>query len=434
MKILRGDCNYSMILLKKILNHSFWLLIGNSVGRLTMFLANIFAARLLSQDLFGQYMMVRSTVSMMEGSIMGSIGNIIIKIIAGDSHKEKNDVSSLVLAIILINVILSLIIILSLFFTSSFIVDRFFLGDNNIISGLYMGGFLFATTLFASSAQVILIGLEKYKEIAIAGVLNIIISIPIIYYLLTAFGFIGILIGISLYFLSDFIIKSIFINKQLNLLTFIPNITIMIDIIKNVYIKSGSLFLSVFISSFAFWYIRVVTINKSNSFVDIAVFDAAYQWLTIIMLITGATTSIALQMLSKNRNENSFDKRRIFVTNLYVNIVIATFFATIFSFFSKNIMSMYGDAYTENYYLIYILGVIAILYTISSVLNKLLIVSNEQKFILLTNIVSSISVVIFIQNINYLNFALELATSFVLFYLISIVMYIFKIRINNINV
>ena len=43
-----------MNLLKKILSSSLWLLIGNSIGRLAMFLANIFAARMLSQKASGQ--------------------------------------------------------------------------------------------------------------------------------------------------------------------------------------------------------------------------------------------------------------------------------------------------------------------------------------------------------------------------------------------
>lgn len=43
-----------MSLVKKILSSSLWLLIGNSIGRLAMFLANIFAARMLSQKASGQ--------------------------------------------------------------------------------------------------------------------------------------------------------------------------------------------------------------------------------------------------------------------------------------------------------------------------------------------------------------------------------------------
>ena len=43
-----------MSLVKKILRSSLCLLIGNSIGKFAMFLANIFAARMLSQKASGQ--------------------------------------------------------------------------------------------------------------------------------------------------------------------------------------------------------------------------------------------------------------------------------------------------------------------------------------------------------------------------------------------
>ena len=50
-------------MLKKILSSSFWLLIGSFIGRLSMFLTNIIAARLLSQEEFGQYPMVKNKLN-----------------------------------------------------------------------------------------------------------------------------------------------------------------------------------------------------------------------------------------------------------------------------------------------------------------------------------------------------------------------------------
>lgn len=422
MKILLGDCDF-MNLFKKILNHSFWLLIGNSIGRLAMFLVNILAARILSQDLFGQYMMIRNSISTIEGSISGSIGNIVIKTTAESSHKNKYDFLSVILSILLIDLMFSLIVIVSLFCTAPFIVNTFFLGQNNIIFGLYMGGGLFAVSLLASSSQSMLIGLSRYKEIALSGMINVVISIPIIYFLSNHFQFVGILIGVSFYFLIDFIIKTFFIMKQLTYASFTTVKPMILNRIRSICRESRLLFLSVFISLFTFWYIRIETVNKTNSFNDIAVFDSAYQWLTIIMLITGATTSVALQMLSKKSDTNQFNDRRIFLTNLLVNFLIAICIAGVFAFFAKNIMSLYGDKYIYGYYLIYLLGIVAVVYTLSSLFNKLFIVSGEQKSILFINIVSSLATILFIKYINMNNNLLQLSYSYIIYYCTSMVLY-----------
>lgn len=52
-----------MNLLEKIFTSSLWLLIINTVGRCTMFFINIFVARMLSQEAFSQFSMIRNRIA-----------------------------------------------------------------------------------------------------------------------------------------------------------------------------------------------------------------------------------------------------------------------------------------------------------------------------------------------------------------------------------
>ncbi len=414
-----------MSLFKIIINHSLWLFIGNSIGRLTMFIANIFAARLLSQEIFGQYMMIRSTVSMMEGTITGSVGNIVIKTVSEEFYKYNKMI--LVVAVFAINTAISVLVIILLYVASPVLVDNYFLGQDNMVIGLYAGGGLFVVSLFASSTQAMLIGLEKYKEIAIVGVCNVVISLPFIYLLVSYYGFMGALIGVSIYFMLDFIMKYIVINKQIAHESHGSIWTVVRAFIKKISAQSGLLSLSIFVSLFTLWYMRVLTINKANAFSDIALFDAAYQWLTIIMLITGATTSVALQMLTKSMCDNSVRAKYIFYTSLMINSFIAIFIASIFAFLSKYIMSVYGEVYISSYYLIYILGIVAVLHTISSLLNKLLIANNDHKYIFYNYIFSSIMVIIYMKYNHISDPLMQLSYAFVAYYLTLLIIYVARV-------
>lgn len=98
-----SDIENRLPLIKKILNSSFFLLVGNSVGRLCVFIANLIAARLFSQELFGQYALIRSTVNSVENIVSGSIGTVTIRNISKTSLRRVEDLPILVGSTILVN-------------------------------------------------------------------------------------------------------------------------------------------------------------------------------------------------------------------------------------------------------------------------------------------------------------------------------------------
>ena len=71
------------------------------------------------------------------------------------------------------------------------------------------------------------------------------------------------------------------------------------------------------------------------------------------MIITGATTNVALSMLSKKNNS------KIFYINLLINFLISLIFAIFFILFSETIMLIYGENYADGYFILIILFFIA---------------------------------------------------------------------------
>lgn len=411
-----------MSLVKKILSSSLWLLIGNSIGRLAMFLANIFAARMLSQEAFGQFAMIRNTITSIEGLVSSSLSSPIIKNISHSVHNKNKDLSKLLSTIFALNFIIGIFLVVVLFLNTNFIIEKFFLGDMNLINGFYVGLFILVTTMSSTVLKSILIGFEKFKELSNLSIISSAISIPIILILIYFYTFYGALFGVGIYFLIDFIVNYTY-YKKLNH-KFIFNSKGIIIESKKLLLFSTPLFISIVINSFTFWYARVLIVNETNGFKDIAVFDAAFQWLTIIMIITGATTSVALTMLSKVAKENKKDSRKIFILNLIINFFIAFFIAILFILFSEQIMSLYGNDYLVGILTLKILALVSIFFTLSSLVNKFIIVNSNIYIIPISSLIASFFLFFSLNIIENYSPSEKLSIAFLIFYFINFIMYI----------
>lgn len=367
-----------MSLVKKMLNYSFWLLIGNSIGRLSMFLTNIIAARFLSQELFGQFMMIRSTISMIEGIISGSLGSPIIKRVAETSHQNKESLKVVISTLFVVNISIALLFSTLLYLTTPSIINTFFISEKNLINGLYIGIAILIATTLATLIQNILIGLEQYKKLAFSGIVSSLLSFPLIVILIYSFELYGAIVGVALYFTIDFIVKYIQFKKVYSYKIFLFKNLDVKNESKNILKFSIPLFLSVIINGIAFWYARVLTINDTHGFESIAIFDAAFQWMTVIMIITGATTSATLPMLSKSLSKKVNDSKNVFKINLIVNLSISIIMASIFIIFSKNIMAIYGENYVVGKTDLIILSITSIFFTLAVIYNRLMVASNKS--------------------------------------------------------
>ena len=407
-----------MNLVKLILNHSFWLFVGNSIGRLTMFLTNIIAARILSQEIFGQFMMIRNTISMIETIITGSFSAPIIKRVAEvSSSSNKTKLLHIVSVLFTVNLIIAISFSLIFVYLTPFLVKYFFLNSTFLIYGFYIGSILLISTIASSLMQSFLIGMEEYRKIAVSGLFSSLISFPFSVFFIYIFGLYGTISGVVLYFTIDFIIK----YGQLKKLNLSPKVYYKCFLIVeegiNLFNRSKYLFLSLIITSSGFWYARVMVISRTGDFENIAIFDAAFQWLSIIMIITGATTSVALPMISKSIRTNTV-KKKVFYVNLWVNLLISLSIACLFIVFSKSIMSLYGENYIKGQTALMILSITSIFFTFSSLYSKWLISHDSTKIIVVSNFISLLSLLITVKYSSCNGFEV-LSYGFALFYILN---------------
>ena len=414
-------------MLKFLLKDSFWLLVGSSIGRFAMFLGNIIAARMLPQEVFGQFSMIRNTISSIEGLISGTLGSTIVKTVAQD-QEDQDALPKLLLTMLIINISFMIVVCIALYLNIEYTIKNYFLDESALEQSLFLGGIILISSSASNLIQNILIGMEEFKKISIVSILTSVLAIPFIYVLTNYLGMNGALLGVILYYTIDTILKFFLIRGVLKKVKFDSKFfrKKTEKILKFVY----PIFLTCLVNGFIFWYARVLLIEKSNGFREVAIFDAAFQWLTIIMIITAATTNVALPKFSK-KTISAKKNKNLFILGLSINIIISVVLALIFILFSKNIMSIYGEEYIFGAHILEILCFTSIAYTMSIFLNGYNIAKDRSWIVLFASLFGACSMCLVIwTNIEIFDVKI-LAWSFFSYYLGTVLVY--ASRIKNVN-
>ena len=409
------------------LTGSIFLIIANAVAKVTIFIVGIVAARLLSQDSFGQFSMIRSTITAVGSLLSGTVGTTSTKNISeNDGNKTKQ--IEYVYSVIIVNFIFTLIAVILFIIASKCQKNDFLemlISDNIIV--VISSGLLFFTNA-SILLQGILVGLEKYKQLLSISLIVAILMLPIGYIFIYWWGFNGALATFLLYYLIDSFLKIKVTLSVLNNSRVIIFLSQVLQVITGILRSNITLLIVTVIVTFSFWYTRVLVIRHTGDFEKIAIYDAAFQWLSIIMLVTTASTSVALAKMAKP-NAN---KRNILKNSTIANLLVSIPVSFLFIFFSENIMSLYGADYVDGAETLAILSVASNFFSLSTIFNRYVLASSNIRAILIITVISSS--VMFVTLYFFMELAdLGLAYSTLSFYSASTFLYICYLFFESIN-
>jgi O-antigen/teichoic acid export membrane protein len=134
------------------------------------------------------------------------------------------------------------------------------------------------------------------------------------------------------------------------------------------------------------WLGNTMLVSKTGGFNEMAIFNAASQWQNIVLFIPMAISQISLPLFSNSK----YDKKKfvkLIKYNVLINLVICTFLALIFSFFSNFIMQSYGNGFKEGSVVLIVLSVTAILISVNSVVGQVIAGLGKMWTGLLVNII-----------------------------------------------
>lgn len=409
-------------MIKTILNNSLFLFITNSLIKLAMLIVSIFVARISGKEIFGQYMLIRNTLSTFE--LFSTLGMNLtsIKFISEDSGDNNKLQITFITILFVVFLTTSLLSSLVFIFSESLVFHLFNNQTIEVINALRISCLILIFSVLSLILTSVLNGLDKYKQLAFSNLISIIIFIIPSLFLITYFNLIGALISVLLFFICSSIYKLIIVKKYISIKI------VNFELIKNKFMEiikfTIPIFLSIIFIIPVFWYSKTLLLHyNSNGFLEIANFEASYQILTIVLVVCGAVSNVSLSMFSKN-NLNSLN---IFRTNLIINILISCIFSAICILFNQEILNIYGQDFKDTC-LLSILVLSSIPFTIQTLINRFLTSISKVWINFYISAVWSFifsNIIYFnLQTINSLLLAQAFISSYIITCLISII-YIF---------
>ncbi|MEZ8515998.1 oligosaccharide flippase family protein [Vibrio cyclitrophicus] len=400
-------------MVRKLLESSLLILLVSVLSRGALFILNVFIVRALSPEQYGQFSIIKATSSTLEGVVSGALGPITIKEIA---KKDNIDVLGAVFAVNLIFMVFISIFIVIFGDSILEIVNL----ESNYLS-LVLIVLVFITTKCSTMLQNILFGMERYKSSAISSALSSFITILIA--LLIEIDGIDVAVWlIAIYYIFDFTIKVLLIWNCFH------KVTASILEIINIFRSTNIFIVSMLISSATFWYSRTLLARSEGGFEELAYFDVAFQFLTVIMIITGSTTSAILPMLSGKGEGCRRNGMKLIWTSILINLILIAIFSVPLVYFSERILLIFGSEYynESTIKLIPVVCCIALLFTGNSIFNKYAIGRGKNWIVFLASSTGCFSSVLYLLSMGIAN-SIQLANLFIIFYLSSLTIYLVEV-------
>ncbi|KAB8152151.1 oligosaccharide flippase family protein [Kordia sp. TARA_039_SRF] len=348
------------LLKTKLIKDSFWSLFGNVAHKGLAIVAGIFIARILGRDIFGEYSIIKSTIT--AAALFSNFGLMYTstKFISEYNKKSKEDLKLIVKYTHQIVLLLSSVVAILICLNAEYVAEVI-LESETFKKPLQIFGVLIIVNSLVSLQIGILAGLGKFKEMskinAIVGVLTLVLSIVFVY----SYGLYGALAALLIVqvvnLLLSFRLIGASLPKDITYNTEEPELR------KAIIKFSFPIAIQEAVYSVFSWTIVYLILNVSSSG-EVGLYRASLQLNAIILFIPGILRNVVLSHLSSADED---DHSKIMKTILKINFV-ATFIPALILFLGANyIAQLYGETFSDLGNLIQISVFITIFVSISNV-------------------------------------------------------------------
>jgi len=390
-----------------------------------MFLVNVLVARYSSPELYGQYSLIRSSINLVETTISAALNPLVIKV----GSEECNDKArgELYTSIFLSSILCLLLLCLVVFISSSYLSEYVF--DSKQELWLDLAVILASLTVLNGILISTFITREYFSKIFHSSFISTVMSGPLAYLLISFYQVEGALAMLILFQIFDLLIKCFFVRRSRHFRSLEGKVKKSLLSFLQLFSKASRLLIvASLLNAIIFWWGRFYLSDQIDGFVQLALFDVAFQFIVIEMLVLNSITTVMLPIFVKRFNSDNRASQL-----LYLNLIIAFVTSLIMSIAvylaSPYLLSVFGDIYTSN--ILNLMCIIPLFYSAAIVMNRYMIALGKNIVLLYVSICSAISMFLFI--ISFVKSATDLVYSFILYYVISCIVYLFVIFVEGIN-
>lgn len=316
---------------------SVWSIFGSVIGYGLSLISGILLARYMGDTIYGEFGMVKQMLIYM--CIVATFGMGITGTRFVAHVESKKDLSSTMVAAMLISTIFSMILAIPLFLFSDPIA--IFLGSETFSIPLKITSIALILCASYTTGTGLLSGLKKFKQITLIKIVygvTMLLGCVSLYYLL---GLNGAVWGLTLCYFVVTVFCIVVIHQNTSFLRI--EINKVWTVSKQMFLFSVPVVLHEAVYGFMNWFLMLV-IAKMTDYSQLGLYAAAATWGSTIMFIPTALRSVALSHLSSSqddiRSHNVILKRLVVITSLSVAAPMI-----VIIIFSGYIQSLYGPSY-----------------------------------------------------------------------------------------
>lgn len=412
----------------RIASGVFWSFLGSVISRGSMLLAAILVARILGKEQYGELGMIRSTINMFVVFAGFGLGLTATKYVAEFRESDKVKTGKIIgLSAIFAGLSGGLIAVIILTLTPYLAKNT--INAPHLILELRLGAVMLFFSALNGAQTGVLSGFEAFKAIARVNLISGVVAFPIQIGFTYLWGLTGSVVGYGISFLLLWILSYSAVRKESKKYNVHINFFNAWNEWEVLYKFSLPALLSGLLVSPVVWICNAMLVNYPDGFGQMAIFDAANQWRTLIIFIPTILSQIALPLLSSSLDTNN-KYNNILRVNLKINVVISLLVTAIVSIFSVPIMKLYGGDFEEGWPVLILLALSAVLFSIGNILGKVLASKGKMWLGFIFNfiwavLIIAVSYVLLKEGYGAVGLAIANFISYLLF---TIIIYIYIFR------
>lgn len=328
----------------RMMNGAFWQFTGTALAKFIVLVAGIVVARILGQESYGEFGIVRSTITVFITLGIAGLGLTATKFISEYKKDHPEKIPSIYNITRFFSIILGIIISGLIILLAPIIADKT-LDSPFLTNDLRWGGILLFFTILNGIQGGVICGFEDFKAIAINTLYGSIAESVLMCIGAYYWGVTGAIIGfgtgyIVIYICNRYSIRRILRENNIR----IDSARFNREDIKILYQFSLPAAISSLITVPVFWIIRSMLVVQ-NGYGQLAIYEAADQWKIIILFIPTAISQVVLPVLSSLVNNDKSKFWKVLNFNLLLNSGIALVLCVIICMCGSFIMNMYGKGF-----------------------------------------------------------------------------------------
>lgn len=360
----------------RIATGAFWSFTGTAAAKFVALVSSIICAHILTKQEYGEFGMVRSTISMFVVFGTAGLGLTATKFISEFKEKQKNRIASIYILTNGFAIFTGLLVTIIILSIAPFLAEST-LKAPQLTPAIRIGALLLFISVINGAQSGTLSGFEDFKSIAINTLIGSFAEA--LFMLVGAYywGVLGAVLGygvgfVALYLTNWFSIRSNFKKNGIA----IRIVDFNKDDLTLLYKFSLPAALCAIVVTPTMWVVKSILVSSSG-FDELAAFEAADQWRVLILFIPMAVSQIVLPILSSIVGENETKYWRVLKINLLLNASVAFIMALLISLFSPVIMNLYGKAYVSDLRILVVLACSTVFTSIANVVG--LAISSRSK-------------------------------------------------------